>query len=168
MNSSQNNLNQPQRQSGNNQFRGNNRTFSRGGFNNFQSNNRPQDKRTQNFHKINNRAGTVNSSQNQRTCCNCGKLGYLSKDCRSPKQQQPRQVQCFNCKKFGHKANVCRSRKQRSYQTGLNQSQRFAGNVNSVEQQSRGQYSGDQAEAWGQTSNCISTVPVKSETISVV
>ena len=123
MNSSQNNRNQPQRQSGNNQFCGNNRTPSRGGFNGFQSNNRPQDKRAKNFHKFNNRAGTVNSSQNQRTCFNCGKLGHLSKDCRSAKQQQPRQLQCFNCKKFGHKANVCRSSKQQSYQTGLNPSQ---------------------------------------------
>ena len=41
MNSNQNNRNQPQRQSGNNQFRGNNRTPSRGEFNSFQSNNRP-------------------------------------------------------------------------------------------------------------------------------
>ena len=41
MNFSQNNRNQPQRQSGTNQFRGNNRTFSRGGFNGCQSKNRP-------------------------------------------------------------------------------------------------------------------------------
>ena len=50
-----------------------------------------------------------------------------------------------------------------SYQTGTIRNQRFAGNVNLVEQQARGQYSGDQAETWGQTSNCISTVFVKSE-----
>ena len=75
-------------------------------------------------------------------------------------------MQCFNCKKFGHKANVCRSPKQQSYQKGPNRSQRFSGNINSVEQQARGHYSGDQAEAWGQTSNCISTVPVISETKS--
>ena len=163
MNPSQNNRTQPQRQSGNNQFCGNNRTPLRGGFNGTQSNNRTQDKRTENFYKLNNRAGTVNSSQNQRTCFNCGKRGHLSKDCRYAKQQQPRQVQCYNCKKFGHKANVCRAPKQHSYQTGPNCGQRFAGNVNLVEQQTRGQYSGDQAEAWGQTSNCISTVPLKSE-----
>ena len=64
------------------------------------------------------------------------------------------------------KANVCRSPKQQSYQSGPNRSQRFAGNVNSVEQETRGQYLSDQAEAWGQTSNCINTVPVKSETKS--
>ena len=46
MNSSQNNRNQPQRQSGNNQFRRNNRMSSREGFNGFQSDNRPQDKPT--------------------------------------------------------------------------------------------------------------------------
>ena len=153
MSPSQNNCNQPQRQSGNNQFRGNNRIPSRGGYNGSQSNNRSLDKKTQNFHKSNNRAGTVNSSQHQRTCFNCGKLDNLTKDCRSPKQQQPRQVQCFNCKKFGHKANVCRSPKQQSYQTGPNRGQRFAGNVKSVEQQSRKQSAGHQTKAWSQTSN---------------
>ena len=166
MNSSQNNRNQPQRQSNNNQFRGNNRTPSRRIFNSFQSNNKPKNKRTQYFHKFNYRAGTVHYSQNQRTCFNCGKLGHLSKHCRSAKPQQPRQVQCFNCKKFGHKANVCRSPKKQSYQTGPNRSQRFAGHVNSVQQQSRKQYSNDQAEAWGQTTNCINTVPVTSKTKS--
>ena len=39
MNISQNNRNHPHRQSGNNQFRGYNRTPARGGYNNFQSNN---------------------------------------------------------------------------------------------------------------------------------
>ena len=40
MNPSKNNRNQPQRQSGNNQFRGNYRTFLRGGYNGSESNNR--------------------------------------------------------------------------------------------------------------------------------
>ena len=46
------------------------------------------------------------------------------------------------------------------------QAQIAAVNINSVVNQSRGQYSGDQAESWGQTSNCNSTVLVKSETTS--
>ena len=167
MNFSKNNRNQPQRQSGNNQFCGNTRTPSRGKLNGFQNNNTPQEKRTQHFPKFNNRAGTINCSQNQGTCFNCGKLTHLSKDCPSAKQQQPRQMQCFNCNKFGHRANICRSPKQESYQTGKSRSQRFAEHVNPVEQQSRGQNSNDQAETWGQTSNCISTILMKSKTKSL-
>ena len=153
----------PKPQAGNHQSRGSERGTARNRYNSFQSHNAPQDKRTKPFQKFNNRAGTVNNSQSNRCCFNCGRQGHLAKDCRCPKQQQPRQVQCFNCKKFGHKANVCRSPKQQSYQPGPRRNPNYTANVNAVEQQATGEYSGDRAEAWGQTSNCISTVPLSND-----
>ena len=46
---------------------------------------------------------------------------------------------------------------------GPRRNPKFTANVNAVEQQATGEYSGERGEAWGQTSNCINTVPVSKD-----
>ena len=70
---------QPKPQAGNHQSRGSERGTARNRYNSFQSQNAQHDKRAKPFQKYNNRAGSVNSSQNNRCCFNCGKPGHLAK-----------------------------------------------------------------------------------------
>jgi len=49
----------------------------------------------------------ISTSQSDKKCFNCRKLGHFAKDCRLSKEKK-----CFNCGKLGHYTNECRQPKK--------------------------------------------------------
>ena len=93
-------------------------------------------------------------------CYTCGKMGHMSRDCRSGTLNQVR-GQCYNCGKPGHIARDCRSGQARGYGRGRGSFRRNRGrgqqqwNQRNQQQSPTGNQQLGQQAQWNQTAAAI-------------